>query len=399
MRRSFDAAADAAAELSLFRQDTRMLGFDVRVARTVWTVFIVLLLLFLLYAARSTLLVVVFAIFFSYLVYPLVQLVERRRPRRLPRTASIALVFVVVITVLFVAGGMFGSRMVDEATRLSQKLPDLLNTTNNATQFPLPKVLEPARERLLGLVRTQLQSGTNDALPWAQRVGLGVMHAASNLIYVVLIPVLSFLLIKEAPSIRLNVLSWISEPNRTLWAAITEDLDVLLSGYVRALLLLSLATLVCYGIAFGLLGVPYALLLAGIAALLEFIPFVGPLAAVVLAIVVAGFSGYGHLLLLVGFILLYRLFQDYVLNPYLMSEGVEVSPLLVIVGLLVGEELGGVAGIFLSVPVMAAIKIILVRARASAKAQMPSPIASGTTLAGVLRSQERSLEENRHQDS
>jgi predicted PurR-regulated permease PerM len=115
-------------------------------------------------------------------------------------------------------------------------------------------------------------------------------------------------------------------------------------------------------------------LLAGVAALLEFIPFVGPLAAVVLTVAVAGFSGYDQLLLLVGIILAYRVFQDYVLNPYLMSEGVEVSPLLVIIGLLVGEELGGVAGIFLSVPVMAAMKIIMVRARASQQAQKTSPI-------------------------
>ncbi|WP_278501429.1 AI-2E family transporter, partial [Paraburkholderia fungorum] len=58
-----------------------------------------------------------------------------------------------------------------------------------------------------------------------------------------------------------------------------------------------------------------------------------------------------------------RLFQDYVLNPYLMSEGVEVSPFLVIVGLLAGDQLGGVAGIFLAVPVIAMLKIVIGRAR------------------------------------
>ncbi len=364
-----------------------MLGFDLRVARIVWTTFVVALLLFLLYAARSTLLVVTFAIFFSYLVYPLIKLVEHRRPQRVPRTVSIAIVFIVVVAALVLAGALFGTRMVDEATRLGQKIPDLVSAQNTASHFPLPHVLEPLRERILGVVREQLQGGTSQALPWAQRVGLGVMHAASNLIYVVLIPVLSFLLIKEAPLIRSSVLSWMGEPNRTLWAAITEDLDVLLSGYVKALLLLSLATLVCYTIAFSVMGVPYALLLAGVAAVLEFIPFVGPLAAVVLAVVVAGFSGYDQLLLLVGIILAYRVFQDYVLNPYLMSEGVEVSPLLVIVGLLVGEELGGVAGIFLSVPVMAAIKIIMVRARASQQAQKPSPIAGIAHLPPLMEKQ------------
>ena len=78
---------------------------------------------------------------------------------------------------------------------------------------------------------------------------------------------------------------------------------------------------------------------------------------------VAVFSGYPHLLWLVIFIGLYRLFQDYVLNPYLMSEGVEVSPFLVIVGLLAGDQLGGVAGIFLAVPVIATLKIVIGRAR------------------------------------
>lgn len=360
-----------------------MLGFDLRVARAVWTAFIVGLVLFLLYAARSTLLVVTFAIFFSYLVYPLVQFVERRRSKRVPRTASIALVFLVVITVLVIGGTLFGARMVDEATRLGQKMPDLVSAQNSAAHFPLPSVLEPLRERMMSVVREQIQGGTSQALPLAQRLGLGVMHAASNLIYLVLIPVLSFLLIKEAPMMRASVLSWMSLHNRAMWSAITEDLDVLLSEYVRALLLLSLATMVCYSVAFSVLGVPYAVLLAGIAALLEFIPFVGPLASVVIILAVSGFSGFEHLWLLAGLILAYRVFQDYVLNPYLMSEGVEVSPLLVIVGLLIGEELGGVAGIFLSVPVMAAIKIIVVRARASQVAQRPSTIDMATTIGEV----------------
>lgn len=90
-----------------------------------------------------------------------------------------------------------------------------------------------------------------------------------------------------------------------------------------------------------------------------------PLAALAITVLIAGFSVFYNVLLLFGLIVLYRVFQDYVLSPYLMSEGVEVSPLLVIVGLLVGEQIGGVAGIFLSVPVMAALKIVVIRASAA----------------------------------
>jgi predicted PurR-regulated permease PerM len=91
---------------------------------------------------------------------------------------------------------------------------------------------------------------------------------------------------------------------------------------------------------------------------LEVIPVLGPLTAAVLALFVAGISGYGHLLWIAAFFVCYRIFQDYVLAPYLMGGGVGMHPALVIFGLLAGEQLGGVAGIFLSVPVIAALNII-----------------------------------------
>jgi predicted PurR-regulated permease PerM len=339
-----------------------MLGFDVCTARKVWTASLIALLFLVIYVASSTLLVVVFAVFFSYLVYPMVDLLERVRPRRVPRVASIALVFVVVVAIIAVVGSLFGVRLQDEATRLLAQLPALMKS-DVPNRFPLPHFLEPLRERIVDFVRGQIEAGSDKAVPVARSVGLGVVHAASNLIYLVLVPILSFLLIKEGPQMRDALLQLLAPRHRTLWEAIVTDLNVLLSRYVRALLFLSLATLTSYGVAFSLMGVPYAFLLAVSAGLLEFVPFAGPLAAVALALVVAGFGGYPHLLGLVIFIGLYRLFQDYVLNPYLMSEGVEVSPFLVIVGLLAGDQLGGVAGIFLAVPVIATLKIVLGRAR------------------------------------
>jgi predicted PurR-regulated permease PerM len=64
-----------------------------------------------------------------------------------------------------------------------------------------------------------------------------------------------------------------------------------------------------------------------------------------------------------GFIVVYRIFQDYVLSPFLMSEAVDVPAIAVVFGLLAGDQLAGVAGIFLSVPVIAALRIIIARLR------------------------------------
>ena len=348
-----------------------MLGFDSRTAKVVWTAALMMLLFYAVYLSATTIIVVIFAVFFSYVLFPLVELTQRWLPKRVPRTVSISLVFLVVLGLAGTAVALFGSQIESEAVALSQKLPTQLNAEDVSNKIPLPGFIEPMRERIMSFVRTQIAAGTDQAVPLAKQFGEGLMHAAGNLIYVVLIPVLSFLLIKQAPEMRREFLSGMASTNKTLWRGIIDDLDVLLSKYVRALLLLSLATLVAYSIAFSLLDVPYALLLAGISALLEFIPFAGPLGAIVITLAIALLSGHEHMLWLAGFFLAYRLFQDYVINPMLMSEGVEVSPLLVIIGLLAGDQLGGVVGIFLSVPVMAAAKIVAVRimaARAKAKA-------------------------------
>lgn len=347
-----------------------MLGLDLRVARIVWTVFVIALLLFVIYSVRQTVLVVTFAIFFSYLVYPLIELAERSRPARIPRMVSVSAVFVLVLLIISIAGSLFGTQIAEEASGLSQQLPKQLDVQKMAAHVPLPEFLQPQRARLVGFINEQLHSGTVQAVPFAQKFGLGVMHAATNLIYLVLIPILSFLLIKEAPAWRRSLLDWLGRRSSPKWAGIISDLDTLMAGYVRALLILSLATFVVYSIVFSLLGVPYALLLGVSAGLLEVIPFAGPLIAAAVVLVVSGFSGFAHLLWLVLFIAAYRIFQDYVLNPYLMNKGLEVSPLLVIIGLLAGDQLGGVVGIFLAVPVMAAIKVVFTRLNDTPPAQV-----------------------------
>ena len=80
-----------------------------------------------------------------------------------------------------------------------------------------------------------------------------------------------------------------------------------------------------------------------------------------MTLLVAGLSGYAHLLWILIFLIVYRLFQDYVLSPYLLSSGVAIHPLLVLFGVLAGEQVAGIPGMFFSVPVIAALRIIVIR--------------------------------------
>jgi predicted PurR-regulated permease PerM len=81
------------------------------------------------------------------------------------------------------------------------------------------------------------------------------------------------------------------------------------------------------------------------------------------------------------FLLAYRMFQDYVLSPYLMGSGVELHPLLVLFGVFAGAEVAGIPGTFLSVPVIALIRIVYIRIR---KARTATQFATPNTPVPTL---------------
>lgn len=304
------------------------------------------------------------ALFVAYMVAPLVNVIDRHKWRRVPRTASVATAFVVVLAVVVGAAALVAPVASDEAAKLADQLPKITAGGSFAQNIPLPSWLEPYRGRLNEFLQENLKGATAAAAPMVKEVGAKAFRFAGDLIYIVLIPILAFIFVKDGPQIRRTLVSELdsgqrrSEVGRLLW-----ELHDALSRYVRAIGLLCLATLVAYGIFFSLAGVPYGILLAFVAAVLEILPLIGPLGAAVIALFVASASGYEHLLWIVAFIAAYRVFQDYMLTPKLMSGNIGVHPALVIFGLLAGEQLGGVAGIFLSIPVMAALIILAKHAR------------------------------------
>ena len=333
-----------------------MIVWDAKAARITFTVVIVAAILYGVYMIRRTLFVFLLAIFFAYMMYPLVLLLDRFRPRRAPPWASPVATLVLILTLAALIGTLIGPSIGDEANRLSEQLPALLQCGDPTATGRWPTFLQPYADRIVAFVRTELRGGAAAALPLAQRIGTGVLQVAGDLLLVVLVPILAFLFILSGPRIR-HVLERLTA-RQPMGQRIVDDLDHLLGRYIRALLLLSVAAFGAYAVFLASVSVPYALLLAAVAALLEFIPVFGPLLSALVIIIVAALADYPHLLWILFFVVGYRIFQDYVLGPRLMGAGIGVHPILVLFGLLAGAEVAGVPGIFLSVPAIAAVLIV-----------------------------------------
>ncbi|MGD0668274.1 MAG: AI-2E family transporter [Bryobacteraceae bacterium] len=335
-----------------------MLGFDQRAARCTWTAALVLLLLWVLYLARTALFVFILALLFAYLLAPLVDLLDRIFPARRTRTAALALAFVIVVAVTGGLGYLIGVRVVDEASVLAMRFPKMVESW----QQPLPSD-HSLQAQIVERVRTEVAARSSSLISELPQYGLQLLSVASNVIYVVIIPVLAFFFLKDAPTMRGHFLDVLEEgPRRALLGDLMSDVDLLLARYMRALFLLSAAAFAAYAIFFSVMRMPYAILLAAASGLLEFIPMLGPVTAVALILIVAGLAGVS-LLPIMAFLALFRVAQDYVLSPHLMGRGVQLHPLLVLFGVFAGAEIAGIAGTFLSVPVLALVRIVYLRIR------------------------------------
>jgi predicted PurR-regulated permease PerM len=184
-----------------------------------------------------------------------------------------------------------------------------------------------------------------------------VARVVAVLPWMILTPVLSFFLLKDATALRRLVLMALPHRVRLRGHQLFEEANATLAAYIRAQLIACLLVGTVCGAGFAALGVPYAVLLGVLAGALEFIPLVGPLLVALAAAIVGALHAPILAVWALTFLGLVRIVQDYVVFPRLMRRGVSLHPLAVIVAVLAGAALAGVVGMFLAVPVAAVASV------------------------------------------
>jgi len=351
-----------------------MLGLDARAFRISWTVLLAAGLVSVLYLLRHALLVFLLAVLFAYVIWPLVRVAEALWRRVWPSTGSarllaLAVVYPVLIGVTVLIAVIWAPQITQQATALFEKLRAFTNPAQRAELLERVTQTRGWSLPVFYAIRDLLRQHAGEILPYLQSGGAQLLRYLSNLWLVALVPILAFFFVKDAERLAAGVEEWFDQDHqRGFLRDLFTDLHDLLAQYMRAVMVLSLGTFASHALFFFVIGLPYALLLATLAGVLEFIPMVGPLSAGVVIVLAAWLAGYDHVLWVLIFLVAWRLIQDYVNMPWVLGSGVKLHPLLVIFGILAGAELAGVAGMFLSAPVMAAVRILLRLSLARARA-------------------------------
>ena len=320
-------------------------------------------MMWVLYRIEGVILLIVLSIFFAYLIAPLVEFVRRpfhvRGETIMPRVAALAVVYIVIFGSLILALWILLPRLSRQIKAFSEASEQFQTNAEGRV-----KVLNDFCHR------NEISENVCNALNNAATGGIAALKKSiatdlPNLAVVILgyvpwlilIPILSFFLLKDADSFRRSALQMLPS-GRWRWRGdeFFQDVNSALAAYIRAQLTACLLIGTVCTLGFIALGVPFPLVLGVIAGMLEFIPLVGPVVVAGIALLVTTFSpdtsSYSALWVLL-FLGVLRIVHDYVIYPKLVGQGVHLHPLAVILAILTGHELAGVAGIFLSIPVIA----------------------------------------------
>jgi predicted PurR-regulated permease PerM len=349
-----------------------LLLIDTRAARILFTALLFALGLGFLFVARDTLIAFLFAIFFAYLMSPLVENLEKVLKGR---GRAIAVIYTLLITLVVVFFVLVGPKVTREGARLGQSLPATLSKLSSGEITTKIGFEHGWSKASTDFVQSFLNSHEQDITEFAQRIGLRIADVAKQAWLLFIVPLLSIFFLKDGRNFSDFLLSAIqSRPQREFLENVLNDLNQMLAHFIRAQLILAGMTLVVYSVFLSIAGAPNPLVLGTLGGMLEFIPVVGPLVGAITIMAVALVTGYQHWIVLIIFLAAWRLIQDYVSSPRIMGESMELHPLAAIFGVMAGGEVAGILGVYLSIPVMASLRIVFRRWRLYAEKKKFGPL-------------------------
>jgi len=346
---------------------------DTRTTRVLITVLFFTLVLAFLYVARHTLIVFLFAVFFAYLMDPAVSRIEKLVHGR--RGLAIAIIYLALLILLSTFFFFVGPNLGKQAAHFGEALPGLLDKIGSGDIARQIGQEHGWSQQSIDRLRNFLTAHRGDLAALAQVVGLRIAEVAKNIWIIVLVPIIAIFFLKDGRNFSSIFLSMVqTRPQREFMEGVLDDLNQMLAHFIRAQLTLAALSLLMYTAFFEIMRVPYALVLGTAGGIMEFIPVVGPLVAALLIMSVTLLTGFSHWLTVGLFLALWRLILDYLLSPRIMGKQMELHPLAAIFGVLAGAEMAGMLGVYLSIPVMASLRIFFRRWRIYAEKKRFGPL-------------------------
>lgn len=325
-----------------------MKPLDKKTAQALLTTLVFAVALLFLYAAWRVIIAFLFAIFFAYLLEAPVSWLQTWLKGS--RGAAIAVVYAIFTAGLVAVFVLAGPPVMGEVQQLIKQYPHLTEKIHQ---------VRAQHEKTLGPILDYVDVHRAEIISRSQDIIFRAIRTLENMWWLLLVPMLAIFFLRDGRKFGQIIINSVKDKrNRQIVAMTVDEMNSMLGHYIRSQLLLASLAIVVITAVISAMRVPYAFALGPAAGALEFIPMIGPILGGALVLLVAFLASYTHFWWLLLFFLVWRGIQDYVSSPRIMGSTLELHPLAVLFGVLAGGEVAGVIGVFLSIPVLATVRIL-----------------------------------------
>jgi predicted PurR-regulated permease PerM len=325
------------------------------ILRVLLIVIAVAVALEVIWIARHVVAWVVIALFLALALNPLVGWIERRT--HLARGPAIAVAYLILFVAIAIVGASFVPKLVDEVNGFVQALP---NYVHDLTHGRGRLGFLERKYHVVEKVREQVKNGGAKRVLGLSGVALSVTKGVISIVAAtVTIVFLTFFMLLEGRDWMERIYGLLPERSRPRWRGVGHDVYRTVGGYVTGNILISVIAGASATIVLLIMGVPYAVALGLLVAVLDLIPLAGATVAGIVVTLVAFLHSVPAGIVVAIFVIVYQQVENHFLQPVIYGRTVQLSPLAVLISVLVGAELAGILGALAAIPVAGAIQVII----------------------------------------
>lgn len=297
--------------------------------------------------------------------------------RGMRRGLAAAIVFTLALCAIAGLGTFFVQQLAPEVQSFVEAVPGYIDDlAAGRAAGPLGDLVQ--EYDVVDRVQMQIDGGGAGSLLGAGTPVLSALQGIFTVLVAVLaITFMTLFMLLEGPMWTDRFLNALPEPSQPRWRRILEGGYQAIGGWVTGALLVAVVAGVSTAVLLTILGVPFALPLGLLVAVLDPIPFVGAtIGAAVISLVALAENGVFPAVVLVIFFIAYQQLENHLILPLVYGRTVQLSPLPIIVAVLVGGELAGIIGVIIAIPVAAAMRVVLVEGVAWRRERRLAPLTS-----------------------
>ena len=283
--------------------------------------------------------------------------------KKVPKVLAIIVVFGIIIALLILTIFFVIPSVINQLNVLYNEIPNFINNYQTlilSLKPQLSKFIDPADVE--ALLKENLSELQKNVLSFSQTIIIYLSNIVSSITFgIVIIPLILFYLLRDMLIFKENLYTFVSKEKKKEFKEILEEIDRIISGFIRGRIIVCFIVGTLIGIGLYFLNLKFALIIGIVSGIFNFVPYLGPIVGVILALIFALGNPWWVLLMIIVLFVLVNQIEAIFLNPNILGKELGLHPLTVILSMLICGLLLGILGVLVAVPLAAILKVLFFR--------------------------------------